>query len=274
MLLLTSPFEPDRVPLDGWPWSSLLQVALPTLGLIGVALAVECHGGPLGPLGTALGAGAAHGGLLGAGWALAGRGRPGWRGPALRLGLIVTAAALAARAHAWGGLAYLAVPLALLWEVRRRPEVRLIGAWRPQPRQVALGLTAGAFLGLHLLVTASLTFGYAVRVTSAASYAAAVAYDVGANALSAEWLFRGALFSHWWRSWAFWPAAGLSTACALLRYLADPNLPHVPEVALGAVFYLALLGVGACALRALTGSLVPGYAASVGFFAAYRTLAE
>ena len=43
----------------------------------------------------------------------------------------------------------------------------------------------------------------------------AVAYDVGANGLTAEWLFRGALFSRLWRRWPFWPAASLSTAMAV-----------------------------------------------------------
>ena len=61
----------------------------------------------------------------------------------------------------------------------------------------------GAFLGVHLLISASLTFGYAVRISSIGPYLAAVAYDVGANALTAEWLFRGAVFSHWWQRWQF-----------------------------------------------------------------------
>jgi hypothetical protein len=273
MLLLTCPFDPRRAPHVGWPWASLVQIGVPALALIAVAIGLERQG-PLASIGTGLGAGAAHAGLLGLGWALALDGRPGWRRPAVRVGLIAIGAALAARAHPWAGLAYLAVPLGLVWEVRGRRELRLIGAAWPRPRHVAWGLVAGAFLGLHLMVTASLTFGYALRLTSAAAYAAAVAYDLGANALSAEWLFRGALFSRWWRSWSFWPAAGAATGCALLRYLADPNLPHRPEVALGAVFYLALLGVAACGLRAASGSLVPGYAASVGFFAAYRALGQ
>jgi hypothetical protein len=100
-----------------------------------------------------------------------------------------------------------------------------------------------------------------------------VAYDVGVNAVSAEWLFRGALFSHWWRHLTFWGAAGLSTSMAVARYLLDPNLPATVEVGAGAVFYLTLLGLAASGLRAWSGSLLPGYLATVLFFAAYRLLA-
>ena len=50
----------------------------------------------------------------------------------------------------------------------------------------AIGFAVGAFLGAHLLVTASLTFGYGVSVVSLAGYATAVAYDAGANTLIAK----------------------------------------------------------------------------------------
>ena len=136
------------------------------------------------------------------------------------------------------------------------------------------GLAAGAFLGVHLLVSASMTLGFSVRVASLSRYLAAVAYDVGANALTAEWLFRGALFSHWWRKWEFWPAAGMSTAVAVARYLLDPALPLAIEVRAGAIFYMLLLGLSACALRAASGSLAPGYLATAVFFAAYRMLVQ
>jgi hypothetical protein len=135
-----------------------------------------------------------------------------------------------------------------------------------------LGLAAGLFLGAHLLVTASLTFGYHVARTDAHTYVSALAYDAGANLLSAEWLFRGAVFSALWRRVGFWPAALASTALALVRYLVDPALPHAPEARAGAVFYLGLVGLTACALRAWSGSLLPGYLAGLGFFGAYRLL--
>jgi hypothetical protein len=190
------------------------------------------------------------------------------------MSLVVLVAFVASRFEPWGSAAWLAAPLALAWECRREPALGRIGARQvPEARAVLLGLATGAFLGLHLLICASRTFGYVVRVASLGAYLAAVAYDAGANALSAEWLFRGALFSHWWRQRGFWPAAGLSTTAGLIRYLLDPALPRALEAGAGAVFYLALLGLAACGLRKWSGSLVPGYLATLVFFAVYRTLA-
>mgnify|MGYP003579978543 CR=1 FL=1 len=42
----------------------------------------------------------------------------------------------------------------------------------------------------------------------------------------------------------------LATVLAVVRYLADLNLPPATEAWLGAAFYTGLLGVAACALRA------------------------
>jgi hypothetical protein len=58
------------------------------------------------------------------------------------------------------------------------------------------------------------------------------------------------------------------------RYLVDPLLPHTPEILAGALFYLALLGVGNCWLLARYGSLAAPIAAGLVFFAAYRLLAR
>jgi hypothetical protein len=57
-----------------------------------------------------------------------------------------------------------------------------------------------------------------------------------------------------------------------MRYLLDPALPQAIEAMAGATFYLSLLSLACCALRAWSGSLVPGYFATVAFFAAYRAL--
>jgi hypothetical protein len=94
----------------------------------------------------------------------------------------------------------------------------------------------------------------------------------GNQALTAEWLFRGALFSTAWRRWAFAPAVGLSSGLAVLRYVLDPYLPSAPEVWLGAALYTGLIGMAACALRAWSQSLLPGYLATLAFFLAYRAL--
>jgi len=274
VVLLTAPFDPAGTGVSRQPRTASLQVASATFALVAAAFAVELHGGQVGALGRALASAGAHAGFLGLGWVVAGEARPGWRGPVLRLAVILSVASVSSRVSPWGASSYLAVPLALLAEARRRPELRMMGLGWPRPLACALGLGAGVFLGVHLLIAASLTFGYAVRIQSASDYLAAVAYDVGASALTAEWLFRGALFSLWWRRWAFWPAASLSTACALARYLLDPNLPHALEARLGAAFYVGLLGLSACALRAWSGSLLPGYLATVAFFLAYRMLGQ
>ncbi len=139
-------------------------------------------------------------------------------------------------------------------------------------RSVALGGAVGSFLGAHLLLSASRTFGYPVRLTPPTPYLTGLAYDVGANVLSAECFFRGTLFNRWQRRWDFWPAALGATGLSVLRYLADPALPPTVEMTAGAVFYLAVLSVSGCALVWYSGSLVPSLAASLVFFGAYRML--
>ena len=239
------------------------------LGLAGDSLAGLGSG-----LGHALASGAVHAGFLGAGWILALRGHASWQGPALRGAGALIVASLAAGLSPAGAVAYLLVPLvvardATLWEAR----LEWVG-WRA-PRELRASLVGGAsgtFLGIHLLFAASLMLGYPVEVPDGRRYLAAVAYDIGANALTAEWLFRGAIFSALWRRWSFWPAAAASTGLALVRYLLDPALPQTAELMAGAMFYTLLLGLGCCALRAWSGSLLPGYLATVAFFAAYRIL--
>ncbi|HET8575466.1 MAG TPA: CPBP family glutamic-type intramembrane protease [Methylomirabilota bacterium] len=215
-----------------------------------------------------------HATFFALGWIVATGGARGWVRPALIVSAALVAACLLSRLSAWGALAYLMVPLIVLRIGGDRVDIRRIGLTAPRSiGAVVAGLGAGAFLGVHLLLSVSLTFGYGVRVVSAGEYLAAVGYDVGANALTAEWLFRGALFSRCWRSWRFWPAAVFVTALVVVRYLLDPALPPATEIRAGAVFYMALLGLGCCGLRAWSGSLLPGYAATVTFFAAYRLLA-
>ncbi|HUM15807.1 MAG TPA: hypothetical protein VL086_08965 [Candidatus Nitrosotalea sp.] len=223
-------------------------------------------------IGHGVAVGAIHAGLIAIGWLVATGAAPGWPAPALRLGVTTILASIAARLGPWGPLAFLLVPALLIRETRGRPSMRAVGVDGARLSHALIGLGAGAFLGAHLLITASLTFGYRVHATSGAAYLGALAYDVGVNVLSAEWLFRGALFTSWWRHGSFWPAALGTTALALVRYLLDPALPTASEARAGAIFYLGLVGLSACALRAWSGSLLPGYLAGLAFFAAYRTL--
>lgn len=274
MSLLAGSLEAERA-------ARASSVARPLAGVAAAAtlgaaagLAVDALSDAAGGMGHALASGSVHAGLLAAGWVLALDGRSGWGGPALRGAAVLVVASLAARVSPAGALAYLLVPPVLARDARRwRDCLERIGWRRPaKPRAILLGAVAGAFLGLHVLIAASLMLGYAVSVPEGGRYWAALAYDVGASALTAEWLFRGAIFSRLWRRWSFWPAAATSTGCALARYLLDPALPREIEAVAGATFYLALLGVGCCALRAWSGSLMPGYLATVAFFAAYRIL--
>jgi hypothetical protein len=272
MVLLTAPFDRARAAALPVAWGAGLQIAAAALAIVLAGFALETSGGLSASIGRALAGAAVHAGFLGLGWVLIAGGRDGWRAPVLRLAALVVAASLVSRLGVWGPLAYLVVPIAVWAEAAGRAEFAAAGIAWPTPRAAALGLAGGAFLGIHLLITSSLTFGYLVRIDAAGAYWAAAAYDVGISAVTAEWLFRGALFSTAWRRWAFAPAVGFSTALAVLRYVLDPTLPAAPEVWLGAALYTGLLGVAACALRAWSHSLLPGYLATLTFFLAYRAL--
>lgn len=274
MDLLTTPFERERTRATFPVVPPLLLLAAGMFALVAAGRWMELSSPALGPLGRALEGAAMHAGFIAMGFVIAFEGRPGWQRPALRVAMALGAAFALSRLGPWGSLAFVLVPVILVAEARRQPLLARIGAIGvPRPRALLVGLAAGGFLGAHLLVAASMTFGYAVRVDAPGRYLAAVAYDVGANVLSAEWLLRGAIFSHWWTHLGFWPAASIATGFGLVRYLLDPSLPHTLEVGAGAIFYLALLSLATSALRAWSGSLLPGYVAALAFFAAYRTLA-
>ena len=273
MRLLTAPFDPSaHVPSA--LVRPLLEVALIAAGSIALLLAADMLAGEWRGLGRAAASGGAHAAMIAAGWVIALGGAPRWRMPAAASAAALIVASVAARLAPAGAVLYFLVPLGLARQAgSTRLDTRWIGWARPQTsRQVLVGVAAGGFLGLHLLFAASLTLGYTASVPSLGAYLAAVAYDVGANALSAGWLFHGTLFSALWRRWTFWPAAAVATGAGLLRYLVDPTFPTAPEAAAGAVFYLTILGLASCALRAWSGSVLPGYLATLAFFAAYRAL--
>jgi len=273
MRLLTAPFDPSaRVPSA--LVRPLLEVAIIAAGSIALLLAADTLAGEWRGLGRAAASGGSHAAMIAAGWVIALGGAPRWRMPAAASAAALIVASVAARLAPAGAVLYFLVPLVLARQAgSTRLDTRWIGWARPQTsRQVVLGVAVGGFLGLHLLLAASLTLGYTASVLSLGGYLAGVAYDVGANALSVGWLFHGALFSALWRRWTFWPAAAIATGAGLLRYLVDPTFPTAPEAAAGAVFYLTILGLASCALRAWSGSVLPGYLATLVFFAAYRAL--
>ena len=273
MRLLTAPFDPSaHVPSA--LVRPLLEVAIIAAGSIALLLAADTLAGEWRGLGRAAASGGSHAAMIAAGWVIALGGAPRWRMPAAASAATLIVASVAARLAPAGAVLYFLVPLVLARQAgSTRLDTRWIGWARPQTsRQVVLGVAVGGFLGLHLLLAASLTLGYTASVLSLGGYLAGVAYDVGANALSVGWLFHGALFSALWRRWTFWPAAAIATGAGLLRYLVDPTFPTAPEAAAGAVFYLTILGLASCALRAWSGSVLPGYLATLAFFAAYRAL--
>lgn len=272
MDLLSRAFDANRAPRLPLPWAPLARLALVAVAALALGEWIWLHDGGLQPFGRAAGTAAVHGSLVAAAATIASGGGL-WR-PAIRVAAAILVAAAATRVTPWGALAYLLPPVILIREGRRVPALRALGLIVPGLQSILVGLAAGVFLGIHLLVSGSLTFGYTVRPSSLGGYLSAVAYDVGASALSAECFFRGAVLTAWWGRAAFgWAAAG-STALALIRYLLDPAMPRTLEALAGAIFYLGLLGVSACALRAWSGSLLPGYLATLGFFSAYRLLGE
>jgi hypothetical protein len=255
--------EPLRRPppglLHGTPLSAL--AVLLAVWSAAVALLPE-------PEARVVGLAVAHGALLGT--ALAWTSGGGWRDrwAPLEAALVIGAAAACARLHPWGALGYVAVPA---WLLGRRPGWLGRRAWRPV-LAVAGGAAFGLLLGAHLLVNASLTSGYGLRTGPLGELTAWWAYDLGANVLAAEAFFRAGLFERAYRRWSFAPAAAVATAAAVLRYLADPLLPHSLGVAAGATFYISLLGSANCWLLARTGSLGPALVAASFFFGAYRLL--
>lgn len=274
MRLLTLPFDPEPARERVSPRGPLLQVAAAAGALVGLGYVLDgSDGGQV--LGRALQVSAAHGALIAVGFIWTLRGRPGWKSPALRVAGALLLASLLARLTPWGALASVVPVAVLVREGVAQPALGRTGLTAPVGlRALLAGLGAGAFLGSHLLLSASMTLGYAAGAPGSPGYLRALAYDAGANALSAEWVFRGVIFPEWWRRSGFWRAAAGSTGLALVRYLLDPALPRTVEVIAGAIFYLSVLGMVACALRAWSGGLLPGYLAGVTFFAAYRMLFE
>jgi hypothetical protein len=214
-----------------------------------------------------LGIAAVHGGLLAAALLWGGVGRAE---AAVVIALLVLARSLVA-AHPLGAVAYLAVPL---WLGRLALHGRLarLGLTPPWPwGAVIIGALAGSALALHLVTSASRTLGYGLRLDPAVFFPA-LAYDLGANVLSAELFFRGAVLQHLWRRWCFGLALAAASAGATLRYCIDPYVSTI-ELRVGAAVYMAILAILNGTFYRWSGSLLPGLAAASAFFACYRLLA-
>ncbi|MBI2218527.1 MAG: hypothetical protein HYU51_14660 [Candidatus Rokubacteria bacterium] len=255
--------------LAGTPWA--------LNGALAAGLATCAALGELGALPSAAAAAAAvtagHGLMLATAlcWA-----EPAGRGDARRdaftaVGLIALGAA-AAGVHPSGGVVYLVIPV---WLGRLVATGRLTGlglATRVSPRVVALGAGLGAFLGAHMLLTASLTYGYQPLERGVLPAMRALAYDAGVQVVATECFFRGALFDRMQRRWSFAAACALSTAGTVARYLVDPLLPQAVEMIAGTIFYTGVLAIGNAWLFWRFGTLIPGLVASLTVFVAYRML--
>ena len=214
-----------------------------------------------------VGVAAVHGGLLAVSLV--------WAGvpvSAAAFGIVLLALARELVAlHPLGALAYVGVPL---WigslAVRGRLARLALGA--PWPwGAVAVGALMGAALALHLFVCASRTLGYTLRLDMAV-FGPAVAYDIGANVMSAELFFRGALLHHCWRRWPFPIAVAVASLATAARYCMDPFVAAT-ELRVGAAVYTTMLALLNGALCRWSGSLLPGLVGAAIFFACYRLLA-
>ena len=238
--------------------ASLTRAGVLPPGVLAVVALTATHGGLLA---VALAWGEADGGVRLPPWSAA-------------ITVVLVAAGLtAATLGSWGALVLLGTPAWLAGLAIRGQLVGLGLGPGIAARPVLVGGVIGVLLGSHLLYSASQTLGYPLRSGGWAALLALWAYDVGANVVSAECFFRGALFNRLQRRWSFGPAVALATTLSLVRYLSDPHLPGEIEVVVGAFFYVTTLGVINGWLLWWSGSLVPGLLAAALFFFAYRTLA-
>ena len=262
MWALEHPREPAAVPLTtGWMEARTVLVLWAAAGIIAAAHVLPAD------VVAIIGVAAVHGGLLAAALVWAGLG-PAQAGSAIVL--LALARGLVA-VDSLGAIAYLAVPL-WLGRLTRAGRLARLGLARPWPwGGVFIGTLAGSALALHLVTCASRTLGYGVHL-QARTVLPALAYDLGANVLSAELFFRGAFLQHLWRRWSFGLALAAATAAAALRYCVDPFVASA-ELRVGAAVYMTLLALLNGALFRWSGSLLPGLAAAAVFFACYRLLA-
>jgi hypothetical protein len=249
-----------------FPWPPLVG-----LGAVGLVFAAACLADRRADTAAVRVAGLVlgHGSLLATALGCC-RPRAGCAAAALVVVGVLAVAAAATAAVPFGALLFAAVPAAL-WQVTRKRCPGALGLGAIPPRgAVALGAGLGALLGGHVVITATMTMGYPVRVRATRELLEWVLYDAGASVLAMECFFRGALFDRAQRHWSFPAAAALSAGGNVVRVLVDPLRPRAVEVTVGAIFYIALLSVTSCWLYHRTGSLVPGLVGSLLFFVAYR----
>lgn len=249
---------------------------VPALILVGtVALALVLAGGGYLPAGDvrAVLVAALHGALLTAALGAAAGASRAWTvtTPAIITLALIAVGAVASRIHAHGSLAYLAVLAWLSW-LGVRGQLAPLGVRPTSMIALLVGSLAGVVLGSHVLLSATFTLGYRLRDDGVAAWLLALAYDVGLNIPSAELFVRGVVFDGLQRRVSFATGAAVATLAYLARFLPDPRLPSAVEVLAGATIYLTLLSAINSWLFWWSGSLLPGLASALAFFAAYRLL--
>src|SRR6266542_4192696 len=184
MLLLSARFEPSRSTPASSVATACWLAAAGGITLTTAALTVDLTQGLPNRLGWAAAGAAVHATFFALGWILATEGAPGWRRPALAVAAALLSASIAGRLSPLGALAYTLVPPLVVFLAGNRVEFGRMGVtWPHGLRSVAAGVGVGGFLGFHLLLSSSLTFGYAVRLASLAETVAAIAYSVGGSGL-------------------------------------------------------------------------------------------
>ncbi len=217
---------------------------------------------------------ALHGALLTAALgAAAGAGGNTWTAttPAVITVALIALGTAAARVNSRGAMLYLVVLLWLSW-LAARGRLAPLGIRPVSARAVLIGGLSGAALGGHVLLSAAFTLGYRLRSDGPGGWLLALAYDVGVNVPAAELFVRGVVFDRLQRQVSLAAGAVVATLLYLARFLPDPRLPATTEALAGATLYLTLLSLVNSWLFWWSGSLWPGLASALVFFAAYRLL--
>jgi hypothetical protein len=215
-----------------------------------------------------------HGALLTAALgAAAGAGGGTWTAttPAVITMALVALGTAASRFDSRGPMLYLVVLLWLSW-LGARGRLAPLGVHAASSRAMLVGGLTGAALGGHVLLSAAFTLGYRLRDDGLGAWLLALAYDAGVNVPSAELFVRGVVFDRLQRQVSLAAGAVVATVFYLVRFLSDPRLPATVEVLAGATLYLTLLSLANSWLFWWSGSLLPGLASALVFFAAYRLL--
>lgn len=218
--------------------------------------------------------GALHGALLTAALgAAASAGGGVWSAtmPAVITLTLVAVGTAAASVDSRGPILYLVVLVWLSW-LAARGRLAPLGVRAASTRAVLVGVLSGAALGAHVLLSAAFTLGHRLRSDGPDAWLLALAYDAGVNVPAAELFVRGVVFDRLQRQVSLAAGAVVATLLYLVRFLPDPRLPATAEVLAGATLYLTLLSLVNSWLFWWSGSLVPGLASALVFFAAYRLL--